>query len=149
MPFIPEPNRDPSPDAGRLSGRLRTSYPVNHPVAATFIKNAAVDGARLYVLDPRGQHLDRYAAASLRFTPGSDVAMLNAMINVIITEQLYDSDYVAAHTEGFEDLKARTAHTTPEAMSPICGVTPDMLREVARGYATARSAMIFWGMGIV
>ena len=97
---------------------------VNHPVAATFIKNAAKSGTRLYVLDPRGQHLDRYATASLRFTPGSDVAMLNAMINVIITEKLYDSAYVEAQTEGFEDLKARTAHTTPEAMAPICGIEP-------------------------
>ncbi|MGC6452473.1 MAG: formate dehydrogenase subunit alpha [Candidatus Puniceispirillaceae bacterium] len=121
---------------------------VNHPVAATFIKNAAQRGARLYVLDPRGQHLDRYATDSLRFTPGSDVAMLNAMIHVIIEEKLYDADYVAAHTEGFEDLKARTAHTTPEAMAPICGIDAARLREVARGYATAGSAMIFWGMGI-
>ena len=121
---------------------------VNHPVAATFIKNAAQRGARLYVLDPRGQHLDRYATESLRFSPGSDVAMLNAMINVIITEDLYDADYVAKQTEGFEDLKARTAHTTPEAMAPICGVDPETLRSVARGYATAKSAMIFWGMGI-
>ncbi|MEC7305282.1 MAG: formate dehydrogenase subunit alpha [Pseudomonadota bacterium] len=121
---------------------------VNHPVAATFIKNAAQRGARLYVLDPRGQHLDRYATESLRFCPGSDVAMLNAMINVIITEELYDADYVAKQTEGFEDLKARTAHTTPEAMAPICGIDADTLRRVARGYATAGSAMIFWGMGI-
>ena len=121
---------------------------VNHPVAATFIKNAAQRGARLYILDPRGQHLDRYATESLRFSPGSDVAMLNAMINVIITEELYDADYVAKQTEGFEDLKARTAHTTPEAMAPICGVDADTLRRVARGYATAGSAMIFWGMGI-
>ena len=121
---------------------------VNHPVAATFIKNAAQRGARLYILDPRGQHLDRYATESLRFSPGSDVAMLNAMINVIITEELYDADYVAKQTEGFEDLKARTAHTTPEAMAPICGVDVDTLRRVARGYATAGSAMIFWGMGI-
>ncbi|MEC8130437.1 MAG: formate dehydrogenase subunit alpha [Pseudomonadota bacterium] len=121
---------------------------VNHPVAATFIKNAAQRGARLYVLDPRGQHLDRYATESLRFSPGSDVAMLNAMINVIITEELYDADYVAKQTEGFEDLKARTAHTTPEAMAPICGIDADTLRRVARGYATAGSAMIFWGMGI-
>jgi len=121
---------------------------VNHPVAATFIKNAAQRGARLYILDPRGQHLDRYATDSLRFTPGSDVAMLNAMIHVIISEELYDADYVATHTEGFEDLKARTAHTTPEAMAPICGIDADRLREVARGYATAGSAMIFWGMGI-
>ena len=121
---------------------------VNHPVAATFIKNAAQRGARLYILDPRGQHLDRYATESLRFSPGSDVALLNAMINVIITEELYDADYVAKQTEGFEDLKARTAHTTPEAMAPICGVDADTLRRVARGYATAGSAMIFWGMGI-
>ena len=121
---------------------------VNHPVAATFIKNAAQRGARLYILDPRGQHLDRYATESLRFSPGSDVAMLNAMINVIITEELYDADYVAKQTEGFEDLKARTAHTTPEAMAPICGVDADTLRRVARGYANAGSAMIFWGMGI-
>ena len=121
---------------------------VNHPVAATFIKNAAQRGARLYILDPRGQHLDRYATESLRFSPGSDVAMLNAMINVIITEELYDADYVAKQTEGFEDLKVRTAHTTPEAMAPICGVDADTLRRVARGYATAGSAMIFWGMGI-
>ena len=121
---------------------------VNHPVAATFIKNAAQNGAKLYVLDPRGQHLDRYAADSLRFKPGTDVAMLNAMINVIITEELYDADYVAAHTEGFADLKARTASTTPEAMAPICGIDAETLRRVARGYATAKSAMIFWGMGI-
>ncbi|MEK9553377.1 MAG: formate dehydrogenase subunit alpha, partial [Alphaproteobacteria bacterium] len=121
---------------------------VNHPVAATFIKNAAQRGARLYILDPRGQHLDRYATESLRFSPGSDVAMLNAMINVIITEELYDADYVAKQTEGFEDLKARTAHTTPEAMAPICGIDADTLRRVARGYASAGSAMIFWGMGI-
>ena len=121
---------------------------VNHPVAATFIKNAAQRGARLYILDPRGQHLDLYATESIRFSPGSDVAMLNAMINVIINEELYDADYVAKQTEGFEDLKARTAHTTPEAMAPICGVDADTLRRVARGYATAGSAMIFWGMGI-
>ena len=121
---------------------------VNHPVAATFIKNAAQRGARLYIIDPRGQHLDHYATESLRFSPGSDVAMLNAMINVIITEELYDADYVAKQTEGFEDLKARTAHTTPEAMAPICGIDADTLRRVARGYASAGSAMIFWGMGI-
>ena len=121
---------------------------VNHPVAATFIKNAAQRGARLYILDPRGQHLDRYATDSLRFSPGTDVAMLNAMIHVIIAEELYDADYVASHTEGFEDLKARTRHTSPEAMAPICGIDAERLREVARGYATAGSAMIFWGMGV-
>ena len=121
---------------------------VNHPVAATFIKNAAQRGARLYVFDPRGQHLDRHATASLRFKPGTDVALLNAMINVIIDEKLYDAEYVDAHTEGFDEIRKRTRNTTPEAMAPICGIDPDTIRDVARGYAGAKSAIIFWGMGI-
>ena len=77
---------------------------VNHPVAATFIKNAAQRGAELFVLDPRAQALDRYATKSLNFKPGSDVSLLNALINVIISEELYDCDYVKTHTEGFEQL---------------------------------------------
>ena len=121
---------------------------VNHPVAATFIKNAAQGGAKLYVMDPRGQALDRYAEESLNFVPGTDVALLNGLIHVIIKEGLYDDDYVKNQTEGFEDLKARTATSTPEAMSVICGIAPETIREVARGYANAKAAMIFWGMGI-
>ncbi|MGC6529406.1 MAG: formate dehydrogenase subunit alpha [Candidatus Puniceispirillaceae bacterium] len=121
---------------------------VNHPVAATFIKNAAQNGADLFVFDPRGQVLDRYAKASLNFTPGTDVALLNAMINTIITEQLYDTGYIRDHTEGFEELKAATAATTPEAMSPICGIAPDVIKQTARTYANAKAAMIFWGMGV-
>ena len=121
---------------------------VNHPVAASFIKNAAVGGADLFVLDPRGQALDRYASESLNFTPGSDVALLNAMIHVIIAEQLYDAAYVASHTEGFEALKSRTEAASPEAMSPICGIAPDRIRKVARSFARAQAGMIFWGMGV-
>ena len=121
---------------------------VNHPVAATFIKNAAQRGADLFVMDPRGQALDRYATASLNFTPGSDVALLNAMIHVIIAEGLYDESYIEEHTEGFEDLKAATAATSPEAMSPICGIDPDVIRSTARTYANAKAGIIFWGMGV-
>ncbi len=121
---------------------------VNHPVAATFIKNAAQRGAELFVLDPRGQNLDRYAAASLRFTPGTDVALLNAMLNTIITEELYDKAYVEAHTEGFAHLAEQTAAMTPEAMAPICGIEADVIRDVARRFAGAKAGMIFWGMGV-
>ena len=121
---------------------------VNHPVAATFIKNAAQKGADLFILDPRGQALDRYAKASLNFTPGADVALLNAMINTIITEELYDEAYIRDHTEGFEELKAATAATTAEAMSPICGIDVDVIKQTARSYANAKAAMIFWGMGV-
>ena len=121
---------------------------VNHPVAATYFKQAAKRGTRLIVLDPRGITMGAHAHRMVRFTPGSDVSLFNAMLNVIVTEHLYDEDYVAAHTEGFEALKAHVAPMTPEAMSPACGVAPDEIRDIARLYAKAERAMIFWGMGI-
>ncbi len=121
---------------------------VNHPVAATFIKNAAKAGSTLIVMDPRGQALSRHATHMIQFRPSSDVAMLNGMINTIIAEGLYDQQYVEGFTEGFEELKARTAEFTPERMAPICGIEADRIREMARTYANAKSAIIFWGMGI-
>jgi formate dehydrogenase major subunit len=120
----------------------------NHPVAATFFKQAVKAGASLIVMDPRGTALKRHATHMLQFTPGSDVAMLNALLNVIISEKLWNGDYVARHTEGFENLCKRVEDFTPEAMSPICGISPEVLRQVARMYAMAESAIIFWGMGI-
>jgi formate dehydrogenase major subunit len=120
----------------------------NHPVAATYFKQAAHRGAELIVIDPRGQALKRHAAHMLQFKPGSDVALLNAMMNVIVTENLYDTQYIQAHTEGFERLKTHLEKFTPEAMEPICGIEPDVIRTVARKYAKARAAIIFWGMGV-
>ncbi len=121
---------------------------VNHPVAATFIKNAAQKGTELFILDPRSQSLDRYATKSLNFTPGTDVSLLNAFLNVIISEKLYDSNYVAAHTEGFDQLAETVKLCTPEAMSPICGVPAEDIKFVARRFAKASAGIIFWGMGI-
>src|ERR1700735_4582831 len=121
---------------------------VNHPVAATFIKNATKRGAKLIVMDPRRQTLSRHANKHLQFKPGSDVAMLNAMINTIITEGLTDEQYIAGYTEGYDELKAKITEFTPERMAPICGIPAETLREVARMYARAKSSIIFWGMGI-
>ncbi|KQU54609.1 formate dehydrogenase [Bosea sp. Leaf344] len=121
---------------------------VNHPVAATFIKNAAKNGARLVVMDPRGQSLTRHAWRHLAFKPGSDVAMLNAMLHTIIAEGLVDEQYVAGYTEGFERLKQSVAAFPPEDMAEICGIPAETLREVARAYARSPAAIIFWGMGI-
>ena len=120
----------------------------NHPVAATFFKQAAKRGATLVVMDPRGQALRKHATHMLQFKPGTDVAMLNAMLNVIITEELYDRQYVESQTEGFENLKKHIVDFTPEAMSEVCGIDPETLRTVARHYARAESSIIFWGMGI-
>ena len=121
---------------------------VNHPVAATFIKNATKRGAKLVVMDPRGQALARHATHMLRFRPGTDVALLNALIHVIITEGLYDPGYVERFTEGFGELALRIRPFSPEAMAPLCGIDAATLRTVARLYASARGALIFWGMGV-
>ena len=90
----------------------------NHPVAATYFKQAAKNGAQLIVMDPRGQVLKRYATHMLQFRPGSDVALLNAMMNVIVAEGLYDRQYVQAHTEDFELIEDHVKDFTPEEMAP-------------------------------
>jgi formate dehydrogenase major subunit len=120
----------------------------NHPVAATFFKQAAKRGAKLIVMDPRGHALKRHAWQMMQFRNGTDVAMLNAMLNVIIEEQLYDRQYVQTYTEDFDKLAATVKPFTPEEMAPICGIEPDVLRNVARTFARAESAIIFWGMGV-
>ena len=120
----------------------------NHPVAATYLKQAAKAGKTLIVIDPRGSGLMRHATHALRFKPGTDVALLNAMLNVIVTERLTDPAYIAAHVDGFAALEASVKDFTPEAMAPVCGIDAATIREVARKYAKAKASIIFWGMGV-
>ena len=120
----------------------------NHPVAATYFKQAAKRGAKLIVMDPRGQDLMRFATHAVRFKAGSDVAMLNALLHVIIEEELYDRQYIQANVSGFEALKAKVKDFSPEAMEKVCGVEAAVLRDIARTYATSERSIIFWGMGI-
>ena len=121
---------------------------VNHPVAATFFKNAVKRGTRLIVADPRGQALSRHATWMLQQRGGSDVALLNAMMHVIATEGLIDAQYVQAHTRDWDRLSPHLDGFAPEAMEPVTGVPARLVREAARAFATARAAMVFWGMGI-
>ncbi len=121
---------------------------VNHPVAATFMKNAIERGAKLILADPRRTELARLATHTLQFKPGSDVALLNAMLHTIVTEGLVDERFVAERTEGFDELRRRLVAYSPEAMERICGIPAETIREVARLYATAKASMIFWGMGV-
>ena len=120
----------------------------NHPVAATYLKQARKRGAELVVIDPRGQALKRHASHMLQFKPGTDVALLNALLHVIVTEGLHDEQYVQGRTEGFEALKASLSAFPPEEMAKVCGIDAETLRTVARKYAKAERAIIFWGMGI-
>jgi formate dehydrogenase major subunit len=121
---------------------------INHPVAATFIKNAAKKGAKLIVMDPRRQTLSRHALMHLQFKPGADVALLNGMLHTIVTEGLTDAQYIAGYTEGFDELKEKIKEFPPEKMEAICGIPAGTIKEVARMYAKAKSSIIFWGMGL-
>jgi formate dehydrogenase major subunit len=120
----------------------------NHPVAATFIKNAAKAGKTLIVMDPRRIDLARHARYFLQFKPDTDVAMLNAMLHVIIEEELFDPDFVKYRTLDFYKLTESVAPYTPEYVEQICGVPAEALREVARVYARSKASIIFWGMGV-
>jgi len=120
----------------------------NHPVAATFFKQAAKQGTILILMDPRKTQLQRHATHTLQFKPGTDVAMLNAILHAIIEEGLYDREYVSQHTEGFESLSRHVREFSPENMQNVCGIDAETLRTVARKYAASRASIIFWGMGI-
>ena len=120
----------------------------NHPVAATYFKQFTKRGGKLIVIDPRGQALKAHASHMLQFRPGSDVSLLNAIMHVIVEEKLYDQQYIDAYTENWEAEKAHLAGFSPEAMAELCGIEPEVIRDVARTFARAQAGMIFWGMGI-
>jgi len=120
----------------------------NHPVAATYFKQFVKRGGELIVMDPRGMGLKRHATEMLQFRPGTDVAMLNAIMHVIVEEKLYDRNYVEGFTEGFFQLRDHLRGFSPEKMAEHCGIDAGTLRRVARKFAGAKAGMIFWGMGI-
>jgi len=120
----------------------------NHPVAATWIKNAAQRGAKLIVADPRRNDIARHAWRYLQFNADTDVALLNAMIYTILEEGLVDEEFVRQRTSNFEALKENAKGFSPEVMAPICGIPAETIREVARAYATSKGSIILWGMGI-
>ena len=120
-----------------------------HPIIALKIKAAvARHGARLIVADPRGIDLVRFAELHLRQRSGTDVALFNAMMNVIISEGLYDEQFVAERTEGFEVLRRSVEEYTPERAEAITGVAAHEIRAAARMYASAERGSIIYSMGI-
>jgi formate dehydrogenase major subunit len=121
---------------------------VNHPVAATWIKNAVKRGTKLILAEPRRSELARHATHFLQIKPDSDVALLNGMLHTVIEEGLVDEKFVRSRTSGFDEIRRNVEGYDPEAMARICGIPAETIREVARLYATSRGSMILWGMGI-
>ena len=120
----------------------------NHPVAATFMKNAARRGSKLIVIEPYHSELSLHASHFLQLHPSTDVLLLNAFMHTIIAEERHDQTFIREHTEGFEALAANVQDYSPEKVAPVCGIAAETIREVARLYASAETAIIFWGMGI-
>lgn len=120
----------------------------SHPVAGSLLRNAARRGAKLIVLDPRGQPLDRFATHVVRFRPGTDVVLLGAMLGVIIAEGRFNRDFIAARVDGFEEIERMAAQFPLPLAAAICGVSAELITEVARAYAGAKAAMTIWGMGM-
>jgi len=119
-----------------------------HPLVAGHVMEAQARGAKLVVVDPREIQMGRLADVYLRFRPGTDVAFLNGMMNVIIGEGLADEAFVEERTEGLEELREVVKEYTPERVEQITGIPADDLREAARTYATHKPAAILYAMGI-
>lgn len=120
-----------------------------HPVIANFLKRAVrKNGAKLIVIDPRHIEMTDFSTLWLRQNPGTDVAVFQAMAHVIVKEGLFDPDFIAHRTEGFEDYIESLEELTPEWAEQLSGVPAEKIREAARIYASAKKAAIYWGMGI-
>jgi formate dehydrogenase alpha subunit len=120
-----------------------------HPIIANFLKRAVrQNGAKLIVIDPRQIEMTDFATLWLRHNSGSDVALFQAMAQVIVQEKLYDPQFIAQRTEGFDDYIQSLEAFTPEWAEKVTGVPADQIRQAARLYASAERAAIYWGMGI-
>jgi len=125
----------------------------NHPVAATFIKEAAKQGTRLVVVDVQRHDLARFATHFAQIRPGTDVAFYNGLMHVLVRDGLIDQDFIDRRTEGFEDLRRLVLDEyAPEAAAAICGVSAEQITAIAHTIGEATKAgggmIVFWGMGI-
>jgi len=119
-----------------------------HPIIAMEMKRAVGRGAKLAVSDPRKIWLTEIADWHLQLKPGSDVWLLNAMAHVIVTEELYDREFVETNTEDFDKVRETVLRYPPEEAQRHTGVPAEQIREVARAYATTKKAGIYYTLGI-
>jgi formate dehydrogenase major subunit len=120
----------------------------NHPVAATFFKEAAKRGTRLIVVDPRRPDIASFARWYCRIKPGSDVAFYNGLMHVLVAEGLTDEEFIRTRTENFDALRDLVGDYPPERVAPLCGIDAGTIRDIARAIGTAGNMLIFWGMGV-
>ncbi|MBX2940774.1 MAG: formate dehydrogenase subunit alpha [Cyclobacteriaceae bacterium] len=119
-----------------------------HPVTGAKIKQKAMKGTPLIVVDPRKIELARFATYHLQLRPGTNVALLNMMMHYIVKEGLVDRDFIQKRTEGFEVFKESILKLNMDELESITGVDKNLVREAAMAYAKAKNAMSFHGLGV-
>jgi formate dehydrogenase major subunit len=119
-----------------------------HPVAATFVKNAVLKGARLIVVDPRRHKLTDFAELHVPIRVGSDIAFLNALMHVLIENKWYDKKFVDSCTVDFDKLAETVKSYPPEYAADICGISAEMIRDTARRISTVKPMMLCYTLGI-
>jgi formate dehydrogenase major subunit len=132
-------------DVAILTG---TNTTANHPVAATFFKQARRRGTKLIVVDPRADRIADHADLMCQIKPGTDVAFYNGVMHEIIARDLVDHEFIERRTSNYEALAELLEQYPPERAGQISGIAPAKIREVARMWGEAASAIVFWGMGI-
>src|SRR5579863_5685369 len=125
-----------------------SNAPANHPVASSFFKQARRNGTTIIYIDPRADKMADHADIYCQLKPGTDVAFYNGVMHEVIRLGLTDQAFIAARTSNYEALAATVANYPPERAEQITGVPADVIRRVARVWGSARSGVIFWGMGI-
>ncbi|MFC1566751.1 formate dehydrogenase subunit alpha [bacterium] len=119
-----------------------------HPIIGSKIKQAKAKGAKIIAAEPRLIELAKYADIFLQIRPGTNVALYNGMMHIIIKENLHDKEYIKERTENFEELKKMLQDYTPEKIAKICGINANDLKKAAIMYAQANKASIFYSMGV-
>ncbi len=132
-------------DVAIITGSNSTA---NHPVAATFFKQARRNGTKIIYVDPRADKVADHADIFCQIKPGTDVAFYNGIMHEIMRLGLVDDEFVAERTSNFDELRTTVADYPPEKVAQITGIPADTIREVARVWGEANAGIIFWGMGI-
>jgi formate dehydrogenase major subunit len=127
---------------------IGSSLADSHPILTQYVMEAKNKGSKIIDIDPRGPSFSKFADLHLKVAPGTDMALLNAMANVIISEGLEDKEFISKRTSGYEEFRNAVEKYTPEKVAKITEIEPALIREAARLYATSGGSLILVGIGI-
>lgn len=120
----------------------------NHPVIGTMMRKARKNGTKIIVADPRKIDLAKIADIHLQIKPGNNIALINAMANEIIKNDLHDKEYIKERTENFDEFAEHVKDFSAEKVAEICGIDAEDIKKAAKMYAEAKNAAIYYAMGI-